>query len=338
MNADNTLKMGYSLDIKKTLEKKLSACNRPHVLIEDKDEHNIKVIFSASAFELARNALNNFLKVEMKKHVDGNGGIVTEKADINNWSDIIMPAEMQWQGACKVVVHIYRTTSSFLFNGADAWAFVRLFMPLLDDFLATHKADLTTGNENFRNCLSKSLSSTYISSSTTKAENVVRVPGTAGIIASNSATSNCRKIKEVTCGGVKDTTTLPSKICKKCKKNIRSNAINCEICRYWTHYHCEKLTQDEVTKYEETGYTCKSCKMLIIPSDSGTVTGEPVSANNPLTNQDNGVDINQTRDESTNILPASVMQTEKRIVSMHTSQATNVQPCHQQEMKINMQM
>ena len=50
--------------------------------------------------------------------------------------------------------------------------------------------------------------------------------------------------------------------CPVCLRNIKSKAAHCELGGHWVHYHCDKLTDDEISRLENDKdliYTCKNC-------------------------------------------------------------------------------
>ena len=57
--------------------------------------------------------------------------------------------------------------------------------------------------------------------------------------------------------------TAPDSKCPICKQNVRSRAVQCEICNLWIHYKCEKLS-DKIIHIIETPdnvylFRCKQC-------------------------------------------------------------------------------
>ena len=67
---------------------------------------------------------------------DTSGATVSEVVKIRNWSMIAKPKKSDLNGACKVTIHIYRTTSQILINGKDAWAIVEMYVPILESSIA----------------------------------------------------------------------------------------------------------------------------------------------------------------------------------------------------------
>ena len=57
--------------------------------------------------------------------------------------------------------------------------------------------------------------------------------------------------------------------CGKCKKEVKSDAIECSTCKYWFHRHCAKLTKIKL-KYlsnDNIYWTCENC-YSIFPYES----------------------------------------------------------------------
>ena len=83
--------------------------------------------------------------------------------------------------------------------------------------------------------------------------------------------------------------------CKKCKRNVVSNAAFCVSCQKWIHYHCDKTTEEQVHKDFPGDYICKKCietndnvqkpdcqtdnskQSIHIPKTKITITGEDKS-------------------------------------------------------------
>ena len=54
--------------------------------------------------------------------------------------------------------------------------------------------------------------------------------------------------------------------CSKCKRNVKSRGIWCASCNHWTHYKCERLSDNEISQLEQKSnsndYVCKSCQQV----------------------------------------------------------------------------
>ena len=49
----------------------------------------------------------------------------------------------------------------------------------------------------------------------------------------------------------------------KCSRNVKSKAVYCEASEHWFHYHCEKLSEQEIAEIENHKvpyYVCEKCK------------------------------------------------------------------------------
>ena len=137
---------GYALNMKKALEKRINACNRMDISIESKDTSNFVMRFSTVAFEEARKGIKSMFHGELNSdttsrhmtyipELDKAGLIVSEVIKINSWSAVEKPHTSSLNGKCSIVVHLYRTTSSCLINGADTGILVEWMIPVLNTLL-----------------------------------------------------------------------------------------------------------------------------------------------------------------------------------------------------------
>ena len=123
-------------------------------------------------------------------------------------------------------VNIYNTKCRIVVNGNNELSFMNDHVPLLQSMIETLKEFY--GNEIIDN-LNSNIRSTLIKM------------------------NKCEKGKQ----------TVDTK-CPKCKHNVRSRAVQCQMCGLWVHYKCDKLSDDMIDILEDPDnlyiYRCKMCK------------------------------------------------------------------------------
>ena len=64
-----------------------------------------------------------------------------------------------------------------------------------------------------------------------------------------------------------DTKVNISAKCPKCRQNVRTRAVQCQMCNLWVHYRCEKLHDNLIEVLEDPDnlyiYRCKMCTTMI---------------------------------------------------------------------------
>lgn len=58
--------------------------------------------------------------------------------------------------------------------------------------------------------------------------------------------------------------------CIKCKRPCKTKSSYCDKGHHWTHYKCEKLSEEEITKIEEDKTTDHHCKICISQNATNT--------------------------------------------------------------------
>ena len=234
----------YALNQQRALERKLQSCSKDDMTVNPADPNNFVITFSTAAFELAREAIESCLHLpsdgksnrNITKHTDKDqeGSHTAQIIRIRNWSAIAKPPKSQLNGTCCVTINIYLTTSSCLINGADASTFVDILTPQLRSHFTTLSNEIATANENFQQAI---LAATG-PKETADIQNAIAPPPDV--------------IDE-------EPLVMPKK-CKRCKKNIKTNAAQCEICDAWSHFKCDAMSETEISTYQATlSYICKGC-------------------------------------------------------------------------------
>ena len=139
----HTRQLDYEVSNQSALQKKLAACARSHISVSSRDNINFIIELSTAAFELCRTALYKVTHIHATpsrrpsrniSHTldkDANGSIIAETIEIKNWSCVARATLNGLKGTCKIIIHIYRTTSRCLVNGAHSRPFIELFLPAL---------------------------------------------------------------------------------------------------------------------------------------------------------------------------------------------------------------
>ena len=122
-------------------------------------------------------------------------------------------------------INMYNTKCKILVNGKDELAFINDHLPLIQSMIS-----------NLDEQYGKDMSS----------------------ILNTMIKDTLVKINES-----ENTSTVPDNKCPICKQNVRSRAVQCQICGKWIHYKCERLT-DKIVQIIETPnnvyiFRCKQC-------------------------------------------------------------------------------
>ena len=164
----STRYLGFTLNTAKALSRKKDACSRAHVEVLTSDYINFTINLSTAAFELFRNALHNATHTQPDRkakntrpnrnitHVinrDDNNLIVSESLEINKWSAIANATLSGYTGNCKIVIHLYTTTSRCLVNGRQAKEFICLFLPLMSEHFEKYSSDYDLQNMQIQGAL-----------------------------------------------------------------------------------------------------------------------------------------------------------------------------------------
>ena len=158
----------YSLNIQRALEKKLGSCTRPHIYVDPHDKVNSSLLFSTAAFEVARQALKNtfqFTESDIPKKIEFiadkdssvSSNTVNEVIKVHDWSVVLLPYGVDYEGPCVITIHIYRTKSSMLVNGRDKSKYLDLYLPSLERHLAQNADQIDTDDATMRSMIKNSI-------------------------------------------------------------------------------------------------------------------------------------------------------------------------------------
>lgn len=241
----------------KALSKKLLGCARDHVKVEMKQNKNLVLEFSTSAYELVKQSIYDFLHLinsdsqlqlafDEEKVLDDNGDniemrfkVVNRKADGN-------PGRIS-----KLTINCYHTTSRILVNGSKVDLFVNDGLPLVKQRISQCCSDLDDLNKHFEKAI--------------ESLNSVKSHQSVGI------TNNCRSIQAQSPEIINielDTDILSEKssyFCPNCEEVAGQQTICCESCDAWYHYDCVGVTVNDVSKISsEVPFICENCNEGII--------------------------------------------------------------------------
>ena len=162
---------------------------------------------------------------------------------------------------------VYFTKCSFLVNGKKVEKFMRSDLPAIHELLSSvvlngKPVDLKKLNHLLEIQLTQLLLGTE---STTKSTN--------GQLKSNVSPEK-------------------KSYCIKCKKPVKSRATYCDIGGHWTHYHCERLSKEEIEcREKESNQAAYCCKICIDAKKSDNTHVKQVMYRDP--NKDNDSIVNQ---------------------------------------------
>ena len=127
----------YALNKGKALSKKLMGCAKDHIKIEMKQNKNLVLELSTSAYELIKQSIREFLNTitndvtfqlayDEEKVVDENGDNVETRFKVINRKVDGNPGKIS-----KLTINCYHTTSRILVNGSKVDLFVTVGLPLV---------------------------------------------------------------------------------------------------------------------------------------------------------------------------------------------------------------
>lgn len=274
--------VNYELDKSKAIKQKIEACNRPYSVSVKFAQGNIILTFSAAAYEEFKAVTLNFLNsqngsIDSIQTKDAKGSVVSESISVTK------------DGSKLFVLNFYNTTSRLLLNG-NAEYVSRFVNDYLSDIL-----DILDRNNQFseiniliRNYCTQYLNDQQRSSSENRTINSENMNNTGSLGKVLSIDDNLSKATPNTVNPSNQsisTTAAQYPICPLCGEPCTDlpNSVACDICNQWLHYHCESLSQNQITSLEinDTHYECKTCiaqktEINIEKSEAGSV--DPVQA------------------------------------------------------------
>ena len=171
---------------------------------------------------------------------------MNEVIKVHDWSVVLLPYGVEYEGPCVITINIYRTKSSMLINEKDASKYLHLYLPSLERHLTQNAVQIDRADAKMNTLLKTSICNMAPKASSKKA-NTTKTP---------ERQQQCSKalpnVTQHNDEGMK---------CKKCHRNVRKNAIQCDVCHLVVHFNCEKIDPSDAANMNS--YQCKSCTSQI---------------------------------------------------------------------------
>ena len=252
----------YALNKKKAISKKLEAAQRAYdVTIEDKSG-TLVLAFSAAAYEVFKHklvcfyqSLEGYVVIPIVKHsipTDNSTTVVEESYSV---CDKLTKSQ-------KFRINLFHTTCKVDVNGKQYDEFIRRHLPAVLEMLAS-TTNLQLVNDKLRDLCERYLNKCQTSNTHTQGKQTsLAICDAKHQDGDHSAVPTTQAI------------TQEDYKCRVCRRNSQSRAIQCDQCRIWVHYRCEKLTDTEINKLESTctPYYCRKCQI----SNKSTVSTQLV--------------------------------------------------------------
>ena len=244
----------YALNKGKALSKKLMGCAKDHIKIEMKQNKNLVLELSTSAYELIKQSIREFLNTitndvtfqlayDEEKVVDENGDNVETRFKVTNRKVDGNPGKIS-----KLTINCYHTTSRILVNGSKVDLFVTVGLPLVKKQIAQFYTDLNDLNKYFENTLQ------------------------AFNVAKPAQTMDRNNLMPIENGTNRDSGMEQSVfLCPICEEVANQHTICCESCDSWYHYGCVGISVNDVIKISpEIPYICENCNEGLIYGECET--------------------------------------------------------------------
>ena len=110
----------------------------------------------------------------------------------------------------------------------------------------------------------------------------------------------------------------PPKICKKCRRNIKSRSAQCETCDMWTHFSCDNMTKQEIENYDYgLPYKCKACKSVESTTTSVKSGNSPAQRTNNAAIED-GSSTQQTQQRAIALVQGDAQSSDENLSGINT--------------------
>ena len=231
----NARSKDFTLNVDRTIAKQLQATKRDTCVEYTETGGGIRGVVDAVTFELIKRALEKFYE---NNPVDR--GTVHIDRDIDQKDRTVALIIRVSDESCHAyTLCVYFTKCSFLANGKKVEKLMKSDLPAIHELLNSvvlngKSIDLKKLNQLLETQLTLLLSG-------------------GNDAAVKSANSQLRS------------NVSPGKksYCFKCTRPVKSKAIYCDEGGHWTHYHCERLSKEEIKSREkesnQVAYCCKIC-------------------------------------------------------------------------------
>ena len=254
----------YSLNINKTLRKKLQGCEEVNVDY-DVTDGGVKGKMDTATFELFRLSCTSFFK-EFPEHY---GRCVIDFSEDKRRRAVVQQTyKVRREGHEKgYTLNLYPTNNALLLNGKFFGWFIEEHLPLIHQIMVTAVQDRDVGSvENFNHILSCQLQKVLD-------ERQSNNPGSLAPVPSPQYSVSPPKDQQLPIphpeGLVRDSNDKvahdiapQNEICPKCTRKMKSRGAFCEAGSHWVHYFCDRLTEEEIKRlHTDPGYIykCKQC-------------------------------------------------------------------------------
>ena len=220
----------YKLNIKKSLQKKRDACNKPFINIIPKDNGTqTKIECSAGCYELLKREI---LEISSNPQLYEKFNICLQHIDVSdqaqNKPELIIKAFNRKadgnSGRRQKFTNLYHTQSSLLINGRNAALFQKEIFP---DLMLRIQQSPEMSN------LDKHTASLIDRCVYESAENPTAC---TSLIGNQIVISDSPKSKESL-----NSETLS--VCIHCNKEVTTKGIQCDVCSRWYHFACEFIDE-----------------------------------------------------------------------------------------------
>ena len=236
----STAEKNYTINIDKTLLKKIKATNRPSVEYKYTDG-GITATFDTVSFELFKLSLSEYYT-----HYPLSKGVVETHFDKDKKNNVVQVIyRVKPSEGCGYTINLYTTRSSVLINGKSANLFMHKDLKCIHQIMANakfnnEKVDIARMNKVLQ-------------------EQLV-------------ALLNAEKQADIS---NVDQELQERKICYVCKRNVKTRAILCDTGNHWVHYRCDRLSEEQILSLEQDDkgqYCCKMCSGKVAGSHSIELT------------------------------------------------------------------
>ena len=299
----------YNLNINRTLRRKLEACDTVQV------DYNvtgggITGTLDTASFELFRLACTSFYKELPTQE----GRCVIDISEDKKRRAVVQQTYKvrRTDETTNYTLNLYPTRNTMLLNGKDIDRFMTDHLPAIHELMCKAVNDeqlVSVANYNHilgtqlkevleQREMSRQSDSKQTRQTGTPDSSPSRIAPTARSTSSSVEPSQVMS-SQANCSN----DTSPNNMCPKCKRVLHSRGALCEAGNHWIHYHCDRLTEQEIKRlHNEPGfiYICKMCR----EKDDNTMVKRPCSPYIPTA----------TTNEATSLqLPAKVQTSPKAV-------------------------
>lgn len=229
----------YSLNLDKALRKKLQAAKRQHVEYMVKDG-GIVANMDAVSFEIFRFSCQQYYS----SPVDQIQKVKTDNAKDTRGNIVQVTYTVILKEATTYTLNMYLTRCSLLINGKATQHFINEDLSTIHQIMSQvtiqgMKVDIKKLNALLADQMQKLLDNSNFST----------INGTPKACIEKSNISKSQSTSNIEC--------------QKCKRNCKKRAVQCDVCDRWSHYNCERLSDDVVKLIEgskDYTYRCTLCK------------------------------------------------------------------------------